>query len=81
MNNFLRLIVLIFWAISILLIVYFNWWYLSAVILFIHFIETFFVGLKAGKIDNRSILYATMMCMIFGIIWWYPIIKKQEVSR
>ena len=73
-------IVLLVWLLAILtwLIWHFPYPFLALVLL--HVIETLFAGISIGIRYGAGGGKSALMCLVFGIAWWLPLIKKMKAE-
>lgn len=58
------------WIVSILLLIFLRFWYLTAFLFVLHLAELIFVGFKRGRAAGIPVVMTIPMVLIFGFTWW-----------
>lgn len=73
-------IVLIIWIIVIITWIIWNFPIPFLVVILIHVIESIFIGISTGRRIDSGTGKSLAMCMVFGVAWWFPLVRKMKAE-
>ena len=72
-----RITVILLWLVSVILWIMRGWWYITAALFVLHFVEMFVIGVRTGRENRRSVFFSIVMTLVFGVTWWGPLRKDK----
>lgn len=69
-------VVLLLWILTVIIWAIWHFPVPFLVLVMVHAIETLVTGISTGIRYGAGIGESVIMCMLFGVAWWRPLIKK-----
>ena len=69
----------VLWIVACLIAKIWLWPWLLVGLAALHLVELIIVGWRMGKAAGTSPVKRVLMCMLFGFIWWLPIMRQTRI--
>jgi len=73
-------VVLFLWILTVIIWAIWHFPFPFLVLVIIHTIEALVIGISTGMRYGMGILESVMMCLLFGVVWWLPLIRKMKAE-